>query len=234
MYFPPLGGAPKKRTLDACFKIMDRINSNPEVSRIENIDKADLAGFVRLGYKHYPKPADYYYLRVKICGLKGNPYKSQRWAYNYFMRNNSAEFSGFGNKDKKAAFELCRKWKDIRKSTSSEKLYQWMIEDNYLAQKQAIKNFDKIGLQGYKIKINGKLCAYTLGFRLNKQTFCILCETCDLSYKGISVFIFREFAKMLGGYRYVNVMDDSGLDRLHKIKLAYHPQGMVENYIITR
>ncbi len=234
MYLPPLGNPFQQKTLDTCFKIMDSVNSNPEISRIENIEKGNLAKFSRLGYRHYSKPADYFYLKADILGLKGNPYKSQRWAYNYFMRNNSAEFSEFEVKDIKAAIRLCKAWKDKRKHTSSEKLYQWMIEDNYLAQKKAVENFKKIGLQGYKIKIKGKLCAYTLGFKLNKQTFCVLCETCDLSYKGISAFIFREFCRKLSEYKYVNVMDDSGLDRLRKIKLAYHPKGLIENFVVAR
>ncbi len=234
MYLPPLNGLPIQETLNTCFRIMDDTNSNPNVSRIENVEDKDLSGFTKLKYKNYTKPADYVYLRKDICGLKGNPYKSQRWVYNFFMRNNKTELCKFGIKDREEAIELCTTWKEKRKCGSSEKLYHWMIEDNYLAQKEAIKNFHKIGLEGYKVTLKNKLCAYTLGFSLNKQTFCVLFETCDLSYKGLSAFIFREFCRQLQKYKYINVTDDSGLERLRRIKLHYHPQGIIANHIIQR
>jgi len=53
--------------------------------------------------------------------------------------------------------------------------------------------------------------------------FCVLLEVCDLKFKGISEFIFREFSKEMTQYKHINCMDDSGLENLRISKLSYHP-----------
>ena len=53
--------------------------------------------------------------------------------------------------------------------------------------------------------------------------FCVLLEVCDLKFKGISEYIFREFCRGLTDYKYINTMDDSGLENLRISKLSYHP-----------
>jgi hypothetical protein len=61
-------------------------------------------------------------------------------------------------------------------------------------------------------------------YEINKDTFCILYEITDLSVKGLAQFIFKEFATELTGYKYINIMDDSGLENLKKVKLSYQPE----------
>ena len=65
--------------------------------------------------------------------------------------------------------------------------------------------------------------AYTFGFEITKDMFCVLLEVCDLKFKGISEFIFREFSREMNQYKYINAMDDSGLENLRISKLSYHP-----------
>jgi len=76
--------------------------------------------------------------------------------------------------------------------------------------------------------------AFTFGFKLNKDTFCILYEITDLSIKGLSQFIFRQFCSELKNHRYINIMDDSGLVNLKRVKLSYHPQRTIPSYTVTR
>jgi hypothetical protein len=61
-----------------------------------------------------------------------------------------------------------------------------------------------------------------------------LYEITDLSIKGLAQFIFRAFAEELKNYRYLNIMDDSGLANLKKVKLSYHPERLVPAYIARR
>ncbi len=220
--------------VETCFKIMDSYNNNPGISRVENVEEKDLGYFEKSGYASYEKPGDYLYLREDLTGLSGNRYKSKRWAYNYFARNYSAGIQPLSSKDRDAALSLCGNWKQERKEKFSHPLYQKTLEDNSSAQKEAVENFEGLGLSGLSVKIDGKLCAYTFGFKLSPDTFCILSETCDLSYRGISEFIFREFCRGLKGLKYINIMDDSGLENLKKVKLSYCPQRVIPNYVIIR
>jgi uncharacterized protein len=69
---------------------------------------------------------------------------------------------------------------------------------------------------------------------LDKDTFCILYEITDLTIKGLSQFIFRQFCSELKDYRYINVMDDSGLENLKRVKLSYRPLKVIPAYIVKR
>jgi uncharacterized protein len=66
------------------------------------------------------------------------------------------------------------------------------------------------------------------------NTFCILYEITDLGIKGLAQFIFRRFSQELKGYKYINIMDDSGLENLRKTKLAYKPTRLIPAYIVSR
>jgi len=125
--------------------------------------------------------------------------------------------------------------------------YHKLLEDSFSAHKLAIENYKALGLTGRVIKIRGKIRAYTFGFELRpppspsptrcknfhrvggggnfykQNIFCILSEVCDLKFKGISEFIFREFSKEMSRYKYINTMDDSGLENLRISKLSYRP-----------
>ncbi|MFZ2357354.1 MAG: phosphatidylglycerol lysyltransferase domain-containing protein, partial [Candidatus Omnitrophota bacterium] len=75
---------------------------------------------------------------------------------------------------------------------------------------------------------------FSFGFKLNEHSFCILYEITDLSAKGLAQFIFREFCRQLPDYKYINIMDDSGLENLKQVKLSYHPVKLEPAYIVKR
>jgi len=44
----------------------------------------------------------------------------------------------------------------------------------------------------------------------------------------------REFSRELGGYKYINIMDDSGLKNLKRVKLSYKPVRLVPSFTLAR
>jgi hypothetical protein len=124
---------------------------------------------------------------------------------------------------KNDCLKLFSKWARSRKQKFQDPYYHKLLEDSFSAHKLAIENFKGLGLTGRVIKIRKKICAYTFGFEITKDMFCVLLEVCDLRFKGISEFIFREFSKEMSQYKYINAMDDSGLENLRISKLSYHP-----------
>ena len=129
---------------------------------------------------------------------------------------------------------LYNDWVKQRQSNALDSLYAAMLEDNLFTQKIALRDYLQLGLSGRVIKVNGKISAYTLGYQLNPDTFCILSETTDLNIKGISQYIFREFSRELTWYKYINIMDDLGLENLAKVKLSYRPIRLITAYNIER
>ncbi len=121
-----------------------------------------------------------------------------------------------------------------RQSQNQDRIYQGMLEDSRNCLKVALDNYASLGFMGRAVKIDKEIKAFTFGFRLNPDTFCILYEIADLSIKGLSQFIFRRFCSELEGYKYINIMDDSGLDNLKKVKLSYYPAKLIPAYIAKR
>ena len=234
MYLPPLGRQLTPKAVLASFKIMDSINRNPEVSRIENVTEEESHYYRKLGYKVSEKPGDYLYRRQDLAGLKGNKFKSQRAAYNYFLKNYTGEYDAYAPSQRGLCLKLYDSWQQERTQKSSEPLYRWMLEDSRVTLKVALSHYRALGLLGRVVKVNGDVKAFTFGYHLNESTFCILYEVADLSFKGIAQFVFRQFCRELEKYTFINAMDDSGLENLRKVKNAYRPLKQIRSYIITR
>lgn len=166
---------------------------------------------------------DYIYYTKDLSGLKGNKYKHKRASYNYFSKNYKFQYAPYTENMKNDCLKLFAKWAWARKKNSPDLYYHKLLEDSFSAHKLAIENFKALGLTGRVIKIKNKISAYTFGFELTNDMFCVLMEVCDLKFKGISEFIFREFCRELKNYKYINTMDDSGLENLRISKLSYYP-----------
>jgi len=234
MYLPPLEKERHPLVIRQAFTIMDGINKNQDISRIENIEEADLEYYRALGYLCQQKYPDYLCLRSDLALLKGNKFKSQRAAYNFFVKNFNFEALEFSLEDKGGCLSLFDDWVEDRKAHCNEDVYRGMLEDNRKVIKEALHNYKQLGLEGLVVKIDKQVKGFTLGYRLNNDTFCILYEITDLSIKGLAQFIFRRFSQELKDYKYINIMDDSGLDNLKKVKLSYKPERLIAAYIATR
>jgi hypothetical protein len=123
---------------------------------------------------------------------------------------------------------------DNRKAKSSDPVYIKMLEDGFITHRQALDNYKDLNLVGRVVKINNRIKGYTFGFKLNRDIFCILFEITDISIKGISQFIFRRFTEEFKDHPYINIMDDSGLENLRRVKLSYRPLKLIPCYIVKR
>jgi hypothetical protein len=107
------------------------------------------------------------------------------------------------------------------------------MDDSLTALKAALKEREELGITGRAVEIGGALKAFTLGYELNKDVFCVFYEITAPGVKGLAQFIFREFCGELP-HRYMNIMDDSGLENLRKVKLSYHPDHSVRSFTATQ
>jgi len=234
MYLAPLAGEQRPLVLKEAFKIMDSINKNKDISRIENIQEKNLDYYRGLGYLCHEKYPDYLCLRNDLAQLSGNKFKSQRASYNYFIKHynfNSARLKLADRTDCLGLFDL---WLQERKKQCSDDIYCGMLEDNCKVIKDTLVNYKQLDLEGITVRVGQKIKGFSFGYKLNKDTFCILYEITDLSIKGMAQFIFRQFCQELKKYKYINIMDDSGLENLRKTKLSYKPIRLVQSYIVTR
>lgn len=235
LYLPPLAKQLSPEVIKEAFKIMDSFNANKEISRIENAEEKDLAYYRSLGYAVKWKSSDYLCRRKDLAQLKGNAFKSKRASRNYFLKHNIFEYLPFSLKqDRAPCLKLYQYWEEMRRKKAKSNFYQGMLRDSFSALSVLLNNYRDLNCVGRIVKIGTEVKAFTFGFKLNRDTFCILYEITDLLIKGAAQFIFAEFCRELTDYRYINMMDDSGLENLKKVKLSYRPVKLIPAYIIKR
>ncbi len=234
MNLPPIGGRINQGLIGKCFKIMDGYNLDKNISRIENIEEKDSAVFKKFGLELRQKDSEYIYQTKKLTGLSGDEFKAKRALCNYFIKNYQFAWEEFNPLLKNQCLKLYKSWSLLRKGKYKDHIYQAMLEDNLKVHKNCFDYYESLGLSGIVVKIKGEVKAYSLGFKLNQETFCILLEVADLSFKGLAQFIFREFCRKMSNFKLINAMDDSGLDNIKKTKLSYRPVKLIKSYIATR
>ena len=234
LYLPPLGAPPSAAMIWECFAIMDAVNKNRRISRIENAEEPDLAGFLALGLRHAPKSHDYIYSRAALSALRGDLFKPKRAAVNRFIRENRFVCRPYQPADKEQCLSLYKAWMRGRGETIPDPVYRGMLADSLTSLEVILDDFAALETAGLVVRVGSAIRAFTLGCALNDDTFCVVFETADLAVKGLSQFIFREFCARHEGFRSVNAMDDSGLENLKKVKMSYRPRLLAPAYIIDR
>lgn len=234
LYLAPLAREKNSEVIAQTFRIADKFNKNTQVSRIENLGNEDLEFYKSLGYECREKSCDYLCHRDDLAALRGDKFKSKRASYNYFIKNHDFQYLPYSSRHKDGCLDLYHLWMHQRMSENQDAIYQGMLFDSRESFKILLDNYRKLNYLGRVVKIGKEIRAFTFGYRLNDDTFCILFEITDLSIKGLAQFIFREFSSELKDYTYINIMDDSGLENLKKVKLSYHPAKLVPAYIAKR
>ncbi len=234
MYLPPLGAPADPEVARQAFAIMDKVNKNRDISRIENIPEAQLNDYRDLGYVCRQKYPDYLCLRSDIAQLKGNKFKSQRAACNYFTKHYDYDWRSLRLADRSDCLGLFDCWVKDRRAHCRDDAYVYMLQDSRKVIREALASYKPLHLEGMVVRVDQKIRGFSFGYKLNPHTFCVLYEITDLGIKGLAQFIFRQFSQVLKDYKYLNIMDDSGLENLRKTKLAYKPAQLVPAYIATR
>lgn len=261
MYLPPLGGFDKK-TVDTCFEITESFNHNTDISRIENIEEADigffnpsqnstgfrprgectlssaregasalsLRGSTKNNFRFYEKSKEYIVAQKDMAALSGEGFRHKRNLYNFFVKNYGGYLRDYEEKDDAAVIELYQAWMKERLSKNSEDIYKAMLEDSYKVFCEMLVGRKYLNIVAKVVECGGKIKGFTCGFPVGSAVFCINFEIADLGIKGLAQFIFTEFAKTLGRYPEINIMDDSGIENIRQTKLSYHPIRTVSSF----
>jgi len=236
MGLPPLGGLDKK-TIVTCFEVMEKINHNKDISRIENIEQKDLGFFEKNGFRVYEKAKEYIVGTADIAFLRGEKFKHKRSLYNRFVKNNEARegrktrFRDYSRQDEEAVLELYQKWMKGRMEKNSDPVYQGMLADSFKVLSSMLARLEELELSVKVVERDGKIIAFTSGFATTSSIFCVNFEIADLEkFKGVSQYIFSEFAKTLVSYPELNIMDDSGIKNIKDTKLSYRPKRVISSY----
>jgi hypothetical protein len=232
LYLPPLATDLKDSVIDQCFAKMNKVNT--KTARIENVEQSQLKVFGDR-FKGYAKTQEYIYSREDLSELKGHDYKSQRHDIHHFQLHHQALFRPYEDKDLKDCLSLYERWACDRHDKHEDEIYRHMLKENRIVHELAMIYAGPLGLSGYVVEIEKKIFAYSFGYSLNSQTFCVLLEITEPQCTGLSAFIFNRVCadEQLKDYKLINTMDDFGLPFVAASKEAYHPQHKPISYTVT-
>jgi hypothetical protein len=233
LIIPPLGVKDIRKAALSAWEILNSINSGGSISRIENISSKLYPIFKGLGFELSKSTEEYICAREDICSLRGDRFKSHRASYNFFRKNYKWRILSFHEDYEPVVLSLYRRWMNSRCLKFKDAYFRCLAEDNLFALKRLLRDSPKLGLEGLIVEAEDRLAGFSLGCPLDEETFCVLFEITDLEFKGAAQFIFREFAGQLSDFRYLNLMDDSGLENLRKAKLSWRPQAISPVYSAT-
>ena len=173
-------------------------------------------------YDFYParNEFEYIYLAENLADLDGHPLKPKRNQVNYFTThfNWSEEAIDGDNLSEVMAFN--EEW-NLQKQIPAGS----MLNGENMALNEAFLHYFELPLKGLVLRVDGKIVAFSIGCRLNDETFFVLFEKGNSDYKGAYTMINRQFVRSLGGeYKYINRADDAGVEGLRKAKLSYAPE----------
>lgn len=181
-------------------------------------------------YKEVRDSFDYVYLLDKLVTLSGKKLQAKRNHINRFKENNNWSFEQISMENLNECWEMNIEWCKLHGCGDDKHLAN---ED--CAIRRCFNYFTELGLEGGLLRSDGKVIAYTVGDKLNADTYNIHIEKAFGAIQGAYQMINREFAafiqKKYPELIYVNREEDMGYAGLRKAKLSYHPVKMEEKYM---
>lgn len=228
MPLPPLGTPGRQRlALAACFDIMDRYNPDPCLSAVEFVYQ-DFVALLEPGAWLIERALpDYIYRTGDLIGLKGNAYKTKRSEINQFRRaypDHRMEPLGPGHWH--GMRDLVDRWLRARlqyQSAESIADFFYSVEQERAAIERALQHYDRLGLTGLCLILDGRLEGFTFGERIAPDIASVLVEKTSFAVAGSAQYLFREFAKTFADCTWLNVGDDLGFENLRRVKMSYRP-----------
>jgi len=235
-YLPPLGKSISAKAVEESFAYMQECNGEGGITRIENAEFSHLDYFSKQEYDFFNKGYEYCYYKKDIMNFRGNKYKSKRAEYNVCVKQNACQYLPFDMEMLEECGHLYWMWMNNRQARNNDTVYKQMLQENQRVHRLVMRHYKDLDLVGRVVVIDGEIKAYTFGFPLSTQMFCVLFEIADLSVEGLAAYIFRGFCRdeELSQYQFINVMDDFELKNIKEVKMSFRPMLLFPSYGITK
>ncbi len=172
---------------------------------------------------------DYVYSRESLATLQGKKLHGKRNHINKFL----SQYPNYEYKKLDATMisdclALYQKWSEEKEEQSME------LHDEERSVQLALNNMQELDLTGGAIFIDGKLCAFTVGERLQPHMQLIHIEKADTDYEGLYPMINQQYIlHECEDVELVNREEDMGIEGMRKAKRSYHPLKMIEKYMLS-
>ncbi len=172
---------------------------------------------------------DYIYSSRDLIELKGQKFHQKRNHFNKFIKAYTGRYSyediDSSNIDEVREFQ--KKW--IKTAYDGER--DDALNQEAVAINRVLDNMFSLDVSGGLIRIDGAVCAYSLGTKISDDTFVVMTEKGDYAFKGIYQAINKLFCERnCSDIAYVNREDDAGSEGLRHAKLSYNPELLLKKY----
>ena len=168
---------------------------------------------------------DYLYDINRLADLGGKKLQSKRNHCNRFQQDHpdwSVEVVTAENLQR--CRDMAEVWYEQYDGETSEE-HDFRIEKIALC--RAFDDYEALGMEGLMLLADGAVAAFTMGNRIQADTFDVNFEKAFAGINGAYPMINREFARYIREKHpdvvYLNREDDMGLPGLRKAKESYHP-----------
>lgn len=179
---------------------------------------------------------DYIYSAEDLVFLRGKKFQSKRNFVSRFKRQQGWSYEAVGKGNLQECMEMSIKWcakYGCGKDPS--------MESEQCSVKNALENFQELGLTGGLLRLNGEVVAFTIAERTNSDTLLVHIEKAYADIVGAYPTISNEFLRntivtdeAAGqlAVKYINREDDAGDLGLREAKMQYHPLFLLEKYSV--
>ena len=182
----------------------------------------------RFCYSSDAGDSDYIYLRSELASLSGKAFHKKKNHFSKFVRTYpDYKYYEIGACNIYDAQKVADAW-----------YYEHLHDEDasqlaeYKAIKEALENFEELGLIGGIIYVNDSPCAMTIASKINENTVDFHFEKAvgEYALNGGYAAINKLFSEKLDGVTWLNREEDIGIEGLRKAKLSYRPKIMLKKY----
>jgi hypothetical protein len=228
--FPPVGQGDIKAWAGDCLEYLRGLGLTPRLGRLPETTVREISALPNLQVAPDRDNSDYVYRTRNLVLLSGNKYHTLKNHINRVSKRHSWEYRPLTADLVEECLSLQEEWCRTKQCFESPGL---AAEEEAII--EALKHMESLSYKGAVLLIKGKVEAFTMGELLNPETVVIHIEKANPNLPGLYPLIQQQFLKNeWEEVTFVNREQDLGVAGLRKSKLSYHPEFMVNKYLVTR
>lgn len=170
--------------------------------------------------------SDYLFSKDKLRTMGGNSLSSRRNLMHQFESQHEVKVTDLMQENIPDAKRVLDAWLE-HSGGSKEKT-------DYLSCLDAFEYLERLQLFGRIVYADGLPVGFTIGELLTPQTALLHLSKTIHSYKGVTPFLYQDFAKQLPeSVEWINLEQDLGILSLRKAKEAYEPDTLLAKYRVS-
>ncbi len=238
-FFPPIGHNEIAETINDFFDFLRARGCQPIIRRAsEKFVQENAEALKEFNVQRDEDISDYVYTSEHLINLRGRRYHGQRNFIARFKKKYQYEIEEITPANTEECIAFCEDWlakkiKVFEERNMPEEAFVF-LKAEVAATNKVFRHWDKLDVRGMIVRIDGHIAGLSIGELLNPEMAVIHVEKCNHQYLGISQFICQEFCRRFwADCKFINRMEDLGLESLRKAKIALGPHHMAYKYNIT-